>query len=715
MLRQTTPGGTGAPFGPDPATIRVLVVNSDPACARLLRQSLRGSPRGGRAGIDVVAVESLAAALDHLDAPFDAALLDLSLPEHPGLEALGVLWAHAPELPVVVFAEPDEEATALRALQQGAADYLLSDQVGGTVVSRVIRHAVERRRSDERRLRAEDARAASEMRYRSLFQESRDGIYMTAKDGRIVELNPAALELLGYETEELIGRSVLVLYADPADHLHFQREIERSGAVREFEVRLRHSDGSVLWCLVTSSARRSPAGEVLGYQGIIHDITARKRAEEQLAHDAVHDVLTGLPNRSLLMDRLTQAQARRTRNPSLHHAVLYVDLDRFKVVNDTLGHHVGDELLVRVGREIRACLREQDTVARLGGDEFAVLLDEVEGIADATHAADRILARLERPIRLEDHEVVASASIGITLTTRPGETPEDLLRDADTAMYRAKALGRSRYQIFDRRMHREAAMFLRVESELRRGISEGELRLHYQPIFSVRTGVLKGFEALVRWDHPERGLLQPAEFIPVAEDTGLIVPLGMWVLREACSQASEWLPERDELPELCVSVNLSARQFLQPDLVERVGEVLEETGLEGSRLGLELTESALMGNPADAAKMLLRLRELGIRLSLDDFGTGYSSLSHLQRFPMDVLKIDRSFVRMLEDGSGAQLVRTIVDLARSLGMEDVAEGVETEEELSRLAEIGSEAVQGFLLSRPLPPGDAGRFLAGSEV
>lgn len=693
----------------DTAPLRVLVVNHDAACARLIRHSLTTNGTG----VETVVRGSLGDAVGCFDEPLDVVLLDLALPDHPGLEALGVLWAHAPEVPVIVLAAPGEEATALRAVHQGAADYLLTDQIGATLVGRVVRHAAERHRVELRRRRAEEARDASERRYRSLFQESQDAIFITGREGEILELNPAALELFGYEADELTGRSVLTLYADPEDGSRFQQEMEGRGAVREREVRLRHRDGSVLWCLVTSSVRHSPTGEVLGHQGIIHDISARKRAEARLAHDAVHDTLTGLPNRSLLVDRIAQAQARRARNPSLIHAVLFLDLDRFKVVNDSLGHGAGDELLVCVGREIRACLREEDTVARLGGDEFAILLEEIEGIGDATHVAERILSRLERPIPLERTRIVASASIGITVSTGPVGTPEDLLRDADTAMYRAKALGRGRYQVFDRKMHREARRLLRVETELRRAIFADELRLHYQPIIGLRNGEVQGFESLVRWAHPTRGLLAPEEFIPVAEDTGLIVPLGMWVLREACRQAAGWL-SRNGSSALTVSVNLSAKQFLQPDLVERVAAILDETGLEGRGLGLELTETALMRNPARGAEMLRRLRDLGIRLYVDDFGTGYSSLSHLQRFPVDVLKIDRSFIRALtKRDEDRRLVGTIVALARGLGLEAVAEGVETEEELSRLRSIGSDAVQGFLFSRPLPALEAERFLAAS--
>jgi diguanylate cyclase (GGDEF)-like protein len=441
------------------------------------------------------------------------------------------------------------------------------------------------------------------------------------------------------------------------------------------------------------------------------DITQRKLAEEQLLHDAFHDALTDLPNRALFMDRLRRAILRTRRQESYHFAVLFLDLDGFKVINDSLGHAAGDQLLIAIGRRLELGMRGGDTLTRLGGDEFAILADDIRDVDDAIGLAERVRGDLKAPFNINGHEVFATGSIGIALGTRDREQPEDLLRDADTAMYHAKALGKERHVVFDQAMHTRVVERLRLETDLRRALERREFEVHYQPIIALRTNEIAGFEALVRWVHPERGSISPASFIPVAEETGLILPLGLWVLGAACRQLREWHDRGPEWSGLMMSVNLSSKQLAQSDLVERIGQILEETGLDPQHLKLEITESVIMEHPHSAAEVLRRLKDRGIRLSLDDFGTGYSSLSYLHRFPMDTLKVDRSFVNRIdvEDGDPV-IVQTIVALAHNLGMQVIAEGVETAGQLERLKAMGCQYGQGYYFSRPVDGESAGALL-----
>ncbi|HET7321818.1 MAG TPA: EAL domain-containing protein, partial [Longimicrobiaceae bacterium] len=445
------------------------------------------------------------------------------------------------------------------------------------------------------------------------------------------------------------------------------------------------------------------------------DITSRRMMEEQLRHDALHDSLTGLPNRLLFMERLAHAIVRSKRRENYLFAVLFLDLDRFKIINDSLGHHVGDELLVLVASRLQDCLRTEDTVARLGGDEFAILLEDIGGIGDATRIAERIQHGLAEPVNLSGFEVFTSASIGIALSSSAYERPEYLLRNADMAMYRAKASGQAHFEVFDRAMHADALARLQMETDLRRALERGEFRLHYQPIVDLETGRLRAVEALLRWAHPDRGRMEPEDFVPVAEETGIILPIGRWVLEEACSRVRQWQERFGEQAPATVAVNLSAKQFSQADMVEQIAHALESSGLGAEALRLEITESAVVEN-ADAAVILLeRLKRIGVEISLDDFGTGYSSLSYLHRFPLDALKIDRSFVgRMNEEERSAQLVQTVLALARSLGVAAVAEGVETPAQLAALRDLGCQHAQGYLFAPPLDPDELEERLTATE-
>ena len=444
-------------------------------------------------------------------------------------------------------------------------------------------------------------------------------------------------------------------------------------------------------------------GKAIGRVWSFRDVTARKSAEMRLVHDAFHDTLTSLPNRALFTDLLQRSIGRGKRREDYTFALLFLDIDRFKVVNDSLGHLIGDQLLIAVARRIERCVRPGDTVARLGGDEFTVLLDDIEDVGDATRVADRIQRELNLPFNLNGQEVFTSASIGIAISNSGYERPDDLLRDADIAMYRAKALGKARYEMFDSEMHARAVSQLQLETDLRRALDREEFRIHYQPIYSLVSGRVTGFEALVRWQHPQRGTVLPEDFVTAAEDTGLIVLIGRAVLREACRQIREWQIHYPH-ESLTVSVNLSAKQFRQPDLVEQIARVLTAWDLAPSSLRLEITESAIIENSTAAIEALTRLRALGVKVDLDDFGTGYSSLSYLHKFEMDALKIDRSFIANIgAQGENAEIVRTIINLARDLDMDVVAEGVERPEQVAILRTLGCELVQGYLFSPPLTP------------
>jgi diguanylate cyclase (GGDEF)-like protein len=427
-----------------------------------------------------------------------------------------------------------------------------------------------------------------------------------------------------------------------------------------------------------------------------------QESKDHFRHAAFHDTLTNLPNRALLAENLKFVIERARQHEDYQFAVLFLDLDRFKNVNDSLGHSIGDQLLITMARRLESCIREVDMVARLGGDEFAILLDGIPNQAEATNMARRIQEKLMSPFNLSGHEVFTSTSIGIALSSTGYDHPENMLRDADTAMYRAKAQGKACYEVFDKGMHTHAVYLLQMENDLRRAIDREELRVYYQPIVSLDNGQLAGFEALIRWQHPERGFINPSDFIPLAEDTGLIVPLGLWILKRACQQLCKWQWQSPANRSLFMSVNLSGKQVAVPSLVSDISEILAETHVEAKYLKLEITESAVMENADMAARLLKRLKALGVQLSIDDFGTGYSSLSYLHRFPVNTLKIDRSFVgRIGEAAENIEIVRTVISLAENMGMEVVAEGIETLSQLKQLRKLKCQYGQGYLFSRPV--------------
>ncbi len=544
---------------------------------------------------------------------------------------------------------------------------------------------------------------ASETRFRQLAEVTFEGIAIHA-EGRVLDVNRAMTRLLGHAPEEIIGFPVLNFVA-PTHH----EEVRRAAATphQPREIALLHADGSVVDVEILAETIEHdgrPARVVA-----VRDLRERKQAEERLRHMAHHDLLTQLPNRALFNDRLDQALAQAERDGGAV-AVLCLDLDRFKAVNDLLGHHGGDALLQQVAQRLLRAANDQDTVARFSGDEFVVLQTRIAQPAGAEAAAKRMVAALGAPFDLDGQPVLIGTSIGIALYPQDARAGEDLLRNADTALYRAKADGRGTYRFFEAEMDARLQERRRLERDLQQALLGNQLAVHFQPLGDCSTQAIVGFEALVRWNHPERGQVAPSDFIPMAEETGLIVPLGEWVLREACREAVRW-PD-----SIRVAVNLSPVQFRHADLAERVIAILKDTGLPPERLELEVTEGVLIDDSARALSTLKALKQAGIRISLDDFGTGYSSLSYLQSFPFDKIKIDRSFIgNMPTNEDSRSIVRAIIALARSLRITVTAEGVETEEQLRLLRSEDCNQVQGYLLGRPAPAGDVSARLAEPEL
>ena len=441
-------------------------------------------------------------------------------------------------------------------------------------------------------------------------------------------------------------------------------------------------------------------------QKLQQEISDRQKAEQQLVHDALHDGLTGLPNRTLLMDRIDFALQHTQRKPGYLFALLFIDLDRFKVINDSLGHLIGDKLLMAIAKLLSECLRNVDTVARLGGDEFVILLDDIQDITDATQISDRLQAKLTLPFILENQTIVTSASIGIALSSTGYQNSSQILRDADIAMYRAKDQGKARYEVFDQSMYLQNLQNIELEHDLRLTLKKKELTLYYQPIISLENNILAGFEALIRWQHPQKGFISPVEFIPVAEDTGLILSIGNWVLTEACQQLARWQQQYAAMPEIAnlkISVNVASQQLQEPGFIEKLDKLLLKTSLNPGCLRLEITERVLVDSEQNTQNTLSEIKKRKIKLSIDDFGTGYSSLSYLRRLPIDNLKIDRSFVDSIySDSESFEIVKTIITLAHTLGMDAIAEGVETVEQVEQLKALGCEYAQGYLFAKPLP-------------
>jgi diguanylate cyclase (GGDEF)-like protein/PAS domain S-box-containing protein len=566
--------------------------------------------------------------------------------------------------------------------------------------------------------RVEQALWESEQRLEGILSSIDDVVWSkSAKNQQTLFLNCGIEKIYGHSLTEFFENPRLwldVIHPEDIDRVKEQMQILREKGSSEIEHRIIKPNGEIRWLLSRSRLIYDGNDNPIRIDGINTDVTERKHTEEQLRKNAFYDPLTNLPNRALFMDRLQHAIRAQKRRESALFAVLFLDLDDFKMVNDSLGHTLGDKLLQAIARKLQSCIRPRDTLARLGGDEFTILLLDITNIKDAISVAERIHRELNFPFKINTWEFFINTSIGIALSNTSiidEDRGENLLRDADTAMYRAKAMGKARYAVFNQNMHQKAIARLQLETDLRRAIEREELKVHYQPKILLNSGQIAGFEALIRWQHPERGLIYPGEFIQIAEETGSIIPMGKWLLLETCTQIKEWQKKFGVERELKISVNISGKQLREANFVEELDRIIAKTKIDTKLLILEITESILLDNVRNTVAILEHLKNRHIQVSIDDFGTGYSSLSYLQRFPVNNLKIDRSFIQRIgKHGENSEIVRAIINLAHTLGMYVVAEGIETEYQLAILKSLGCDRGQGFLFSKPLKPEAAAQFI-----
>ena len=680
----------------------VLTVDDDPAMRLMVAESL------GQAGIEVVEAGSGQEAIERTRLqPPDAVLMDVRMPGMDGFEACAAIRAipSCHLVPVVMVTGLDDMESIERAYDMGATDFI-TKPINWPLLPHRVRHI----------LRANEA-IRKEYNTRKMLNLILDSIpvrvFWKDRDLRYLGCNRRFAEDAGFASpQELVGHSDVSLpWRAQADLLERdEREVIELNHPRiGYEQSRTCHTGERLYVQTNEVPLSDADGRVIGVLGTYEDITARKEAEARIQFLAQRDSLTGLPNRALFGDRLSHAMVQAKRSERLL-GLLFLDLDRFKSINDTLGHHWGDELLIQVAERLERCVRESDTVARLGGDEFTAILEMLERVEDCTAVAGKILDTFRAPFSLDHQTVFVTASIGIALYPLAGENKESLIRNADTAMYRAKEAGRNNYRLYSADMHASMQLQLETENDLRRALELDQFELWYQPQYDMNTEQLIDLEALLRWNHPERGTLLPEQFLPLLEETGLIVAVGEWVLRAACHQAAAW---RDQgLEPARVAVNLSSRQFSDPQLLSKVKAALEQSGLEPWRLQMEITESCLIQDYHAATSILEELKKAGVLLALDDFGTGYSSMNHLKLFSLDFLKIDRSFVKDLpEDCDSIAITDAIIALARSLHLRVVAEGVESREQFDHLRSQGSDRVQGFLMSPPRPAGDIALLLS----
>ncbi|MFZ5996937.1 MAG: putative bifunctional diguanylate cyclase/phosphodiesterase [Nitrospirota bacterium] len=696
--------------GAEREMITVLLIEDNPADARLIGEML-SEARG--AVFNLETAERLSSGMERIaQGGIDVLLLDLTLPDSEGLATFLKARAHAPNMPILLLTGLDNELLAIEAVREGAQDYLVKGRLDADLLARSLRYAIERKRT-ERALK--QAKAFNE----SVINSLSDAVYIIdVRDFTLIGANRVFLEDIGKSEEEIIGKHChdVLCHGDVAareqnvtclsecaayetlktgrtavrEHVHYDKEGKR----KDVEV--------------TANPMRNESGEVTHIINVAKDITHRKRMDEIIRHQAYHDTLTGLPNRMLFSEHLNHELSHAHRSRQML-AVLFLDLDNFKTINDTLGHTIGDGLLKAVAERIRNCLREFDTVSRQGGDEYTVLLPDIKHHDDVTRIAKKLLAAFKQPWVIDTHELTVTASVGISLYPYDGDDAETLLKNADTAMYHAKEQGKNNYQFYNPAMNLKALERMILESSLRASLDRNEFVLHYQPLVRIDTGEIIGAEALVRWLHPELGMIYPEQFIRLAEETGLIVPLNEWVLRTACAQNRAW--QKADLGLMHVSVNLSARLFQQKNLAETVMRILSDTGLDSAFLDLEVTESIAMQQAETSLAAMRALSNRGVKLVIDDFGTGYSSLGTLKKLPVQALKIDRSLVSdMTTNPDDSAIVSAIIPMAHRLKMKTIAEGVETREQLAFLDYCKCDVMQGYLFNRPVTADEFERLL-----
>jgi len=683
-----------------PKSIKVLLlVEDNPGDVRLLREMFSEQ---GLHNTELTHVERMSDAEHRLASGlFDIILLDLGLPDEQGLGAVRRAHAAAPRTPLVVLTGMDDESLATQALQEGAQDYLIKGKLDARGLLRALRYAVERKN-------AEEALFVEKERAQVTLNCIGDAVICTDISGNITFLNLVAEKMTGWSWAEATGRPMAEVFRiqDATSHDTTPNPMEIAvGQNRTVHLPsnciLIRRDGFEFPIEDSVAPIHNREGQATGAVIVFRDVSAARAMVVQMTHSAEHDFLTGLPNRMLFNDRLSQAITLAPRH-NKKVGVLFLDLDGFKHINDSLGHPIGDKLLQSIAKCLVNCVRSSDTVSRQGGDEFVVLLSEMEQSEDAAISALRMLQAVAEPHSIDHHDLHVTTSIGVSVYPDDGKDAETLIKNADTAMYQAKENGRQSYQFFKPAMNVRAVERQSIEENLRRALERQEFLLHYQPKINLRTGEITGAEALIRWTHPTRGPVSPAQFIPIAEDCGLILPIGQWVLREACKQARAWVDAG--LPLATMAVNISSMEFRDDGFLESVFTTLKETGLDPKSLELELTESVLMKRAESAASVLKTLRASGVQIAVDDFGTGYSSLSYLRKFPIDALKIDQSFVRQITTArDDTTIVTAVISMGRSLNLRVVAEGVETQEELEFLREHQCDEAQGYYFSRPVLP------------
>ncbi len=681
------------------AGLKVLLIEDNAADAELIDMLLSEAGREQFLNYTLKRAESLADGVRALGREsFSVVLLDLGLPDSSGLETLLRIEERAHHIPVIALTGLADEEFAARAISIGAQDYLVKGKITGDSLYRSVLYSIERKKSE---LLLED----SEERFRAFFELSGMGaLQADPSTGRFVMVNRSFCELTGYSRDELLSLSFReITHPDdwPEDLSEYGKLLCGKMEQYDREVRYLHKQGHAIWVHVSRTLLRKADGhrEPIRVLGIVHDITDRKRMEQEIIEMAHHDALTGLPNRRLFIElaQIEMAQANRNNKKM---AFVFLDLDRFKEVNDTFGHEAGDQLLKEVALRIKKSLRKSDTIARIGGDEFNIIIADLARAEGSAEIARKIVESFRAPFLIAGHELHVTASIGLSVYPDDDQDMETLFRYADIAMYHAKETGKNNFQFYNPSINVHSAQRIKMESGLRQAIANGELLLYYQPLADIRTGKMVCAEALVRWNHPEMGLLEPKDFIPMAEETGFITTIDEWVLEAVCRQAKLW--RQAGLPPVCLTVNLSSRIFQKTGFASSISRVLQETGLPPGILYLEITETLAMENIQLTASQLAQLSELGVQISIDDFGTGYSSLNYLKRLPIGRLKIDRSFIKdIATDPDDRAIINAVVAMAHNMKMKVIAEGVETESQLDFLRQVGCDEMQGFLYSRPL--------------